>query len=57
LVQLDLDQRGSADAALPAALPPTPYARFGDGIFALLWLGAAAVLAFAAWRRRRPAEA
>jgi len=57
LVQLDLDQRGSADAALPAALPPTPYARFGDGIFALLWLAGAGVLVLAGWRRGRPSAA
>ena len=34
---------------LPAALPPTPYARFGDGGFAALWLAGAGLLA----RRRR----
>lgn len=28
--QLALDKMGTVDAPLPAALPPTPYARFGD---------------------------
>jgi hypothetical protein len=33
------------DLALPASLPPTPYARLGDMIFLVLWLvGAAAAL-------------
>jgi apolipoprotein N-acyltransferase len=45
LVELGLDQRGSADTGLPAPLPPTPYARFGDGIFLGLWLLGAALLA------------
>ncbi|RPI31360.1 MAG: apolipoprotein N-acyltransferase, partial [Hyphomicrobiaceae bacterium] len=52
LVELGLDQRGSADALLTAPLPPTPYVRFGDGIFASLWACGAALLAFAAARRR-----
>jgi apolipoprotein N-acyltransferase len=52
LVELGLDQRGSADAALPAALPATPYARFGDGIFAVLWLCGAAGLALASRKGR-----
>jgi apolipoprotein N-acyltransferase len=53
LVDLGLDQRGSADTGLPAPLPPTPYARFGDGLFLGLWLCGAVVLVLAAWRRRR----
>jgi len=54
LVELGLDQRGSADTGLPAALPPTPYARFGDGLFASLWLVGAGFLAVAGQRRRWP---
>ena len=42
---LDLGRMGVVDAALPAALAPTPYARFGDMLFAVL-LGAAALGAF-----------
>jgi apolipoprotein N-acyltransferase len=38
LSRLELDVRGVIDAALPVALPPPPYARFGDTMFALLWL-------------------
>lgn len=33
---LPLNQMGIVDAALPAALPQTPYARFGDLLFLLL---------------------
>jgi apolipoprotein N-acyltransferase len=33
---LPLDQAGVVDAHLPAALPPPPYARFGDLVFLLL---------------------
>ena len=28
---LPLGSEGVLDASLPGALPPTPYARFGDG--------------------------
>jgi apolipoprotein N-acyltransferase len=45
LARLGLNVRGVIDLALPAALPPTPYARLGDMIFLVLWLvGAAAAL-------------
>ena len=45
LARLGLDVRGVIDLALPAALPPTPYARLGDMTFLVLWLvGAAAAL-------------
>jgi apolipoprotein N-acyltransferase len=54
LVELGLDQRGSADTGLPAALPPTPYARLGDGLFAGLWLLGAGFLLWATGRRRGP---
>lgn len=48
LARLDLDARGVIDMALPTALAPPLYARFGDAIFLLLWLiGAAAA---AVWR-------
>ena len=33
---LGLDQMGVVDAPLPQALTPTPYARFGDWLFALM---------------------
>jgi apolipoprotein N-acyltransferase len=54
LVELGLDQRGSADARLPIPLPPTPYARFGDRLFAGLWLVGAGLLTVASQRRRWP---
>jgi apolipoprotein N-acyltransferase len=47
---LGLGMTGVVDAALPGALPPTPYARFGDGI--LLVLLAAAWAGAFAWTRR-----
>jgi apolipoprotein N-acyltransferase len=48
---LNLGRMGVVDAPLPAALTPTPYARFGDIMFALL-LGAA-VLGVLFWREKR----
>jgi apolipoprotein N-acyltransferase len=47
---LGLGEAGVIDAVLPAALPPTPYARFGDLAFVLLLLVSALALA----ARRRP---
>lgn len=47
LAKLDLGREGVIDAALPRALPPTPYARFGDavaGIIMLLMLALARAL-------------
>jgi apolipoprotein N-acyltransferase len=38
LGRLGLDERGVIDAPLPQALPPPLYARWGDTIFAILWL-------------------
>jgi apolipoprotein N-acyltransferase len=38
LGRLDMDVRGVIDVGLPAALPPPPYARFGDLIFFTVWL-------------------
>jgi apolipoprotein N-acyltransferase len=42
---LGLNRLGEVDATLPVALPPTPYARFGDLIF-LLFLVTAALASF-----------
>ncbi len=36
IASLGLGRTGVVDGDLPAALPPTPYARFGDFIFAAL---------------------
>ncbi|NNE22291.1 MAG: apolipoprotein N-acyltransferase, partial [Rhizobiales bacterium] len=33
---LGLGQRGTIDAILPAPIPPTPYGRYGDGMFFIL---------------------
>ena len=38
VASLALGRSGVVDAALPRALPPTPYARFGDLGFAVLLL-------------------
>jgi len=46
---LGLNRLGVVDTALPAALPPTPYARFGDLVFLLLLVTAA----FASYLRTR----
>ena len=45
---LDIGVQGVIDARLPAALTPTPFARFGDTFF---WLMVAAGLAIARFRR------
>ena len=49
--QLGLDQMGALDVALPGALPPTPYARWGDAPWHLLLTLAGLMLAYAATRR------
>ncbi|HEY7085254.1 MAG TPA: apolipoprotein N-acyltransferase [Hyphomicrobiaceae bacterium] len=53
LARLDLDARGTIDAALPVALAPPPYARLGDLVFLGLWLvGAVAATSLQlAWMR------
>jgi apolipoprotein N-acyltransferase len=50
---LPMGEAGYLDARLPGALPPTPYARWGEGPVLLLLLGLAIGLWAAA--RRRPA--
>jgi apolipoprotein N-acyltransferase len=47
--RLPFGEMGALDAAIPGALPPTPYARWGDGPLGLLLAG----LALAAMTRRR----
>ena len=50
LASLALNARGSIDSALPAARPPTVYARWGDGVFLFNGLG----FLLAAWFLARP---
>jgi len=50
---LGLGQAGAIDSALPAALPPPPYARTGDGPWHLALALLLAGLALAARRRNR----
>jgi len=50
---LGLDEKGVIDSALPAAVAPPPYARYGDWIFAaMLSVGAIGVAASRGCRRR-----
>ncbi|MFN6978376.1 MAG: apolipoprotein N-acyltransferase, partial [Gemmobacter sp.] len=49
VVSLALNTHGHADAALPAALPPTAYARLGEAPFLIALIAAAAAVL---WRRR-----
>jgi len=54
LASLPLGQEGVLDAALPAPLPPTPFARFGNAIPLFLVSGLLALINFLAcpgWRR------
>jgi apolipoprotein N-acyltransferase len=39
IAELGLGAQGFIDAALPAPLPPTPYARWGDWVFMVIILG------------------
>jgi apolipoprotein N-acyltransferase len=54
LQSLELNRRGTLDAELPPALPPPPYARYGDSLFLLLWLAGAGVLLLCPLLVRRP---
>ncbi|MFN3646484.1 MAG: apolipoprotein N-acyltransferase [Gemmobacter sp.] len=38
VAELGLNRMGTLDVALPGALPPTPYARWGDWPAAVVWL-------------------
>jgi len=49
---LGLGAAGVIDAALPAALPPTPYSRFGDAAFAIMLLISATTFVVLRIRRR-----
>lgn len=47
LAELGMDRAGLIDAVLPAALPPTPYSRWGDWLFtAFLTLSSTILFAF-----------
>jgi apolipoprotein N-acyltransferase len=46
VASLDLDRKGSFDAALPPMVAATVYSRFGDGLFALMCLAAVVVSSF-----------
>jgi apolipoprotein N-acyltransferase len=52
LARLGLDERGTIDTALPAPVPAPLYARYGDGIFAALWLGCVCAAGLRLRRRR-----
>lgn len=51
--QLGLDVKGVIDAVVPGALPPPPYARFGDAPFAIML----ALLVTLIWARSRGSRA
>jgi apolipoprotein N-acyltransferase len=50
--ELKLGTEGSLDALLPQALPPTPYARWGDALFFLVLLATAASVGVLSLRAR-----
>jgi apolipoprotein N-acyltransferase len=53
LSMLALNARGVIDSPVPAALPATPYARFGDWTFvAVLLVLVVATAILATWKRR-----
>lgn len=51
LGQLDLNVRGTLDVPLAAALPPPPYARFGEAFFLVASLSGASLLCWRVWRQ------
>ncbi|MCL4765575.1 MAG: apolipoprotein N-acyltransferase [Hyphomicrobiaceae bacterium] len=51
--RLALDERGVIDTHLPGPRPPPPYARYGDSLFALLWLAMLAWPLISLVRQRR----
>ncbi len=51
LKRLQLDAVAVLDARLPAALPPTIYARWGDLIFAMMWLSAVLIITIISCRQ------
>jgi apolipoprotein N-acyltransferase len=51
LGHLDLNARGTLDVALAVALPPPPYARYGEALFFAGWLCGAALLCRAMLRQ------
>jgi apolipoprotein N-acyltransferase len=53
VAEIPLGMRAFVDAALPPALPPTPYARFGDWPLLLLLAGLGAALLI--WRAKAKA--
>ncbi len=55
LASLALDQRGVIDSRLPPAGAATPYARFGEWLFAALLLVALAVIVALRWQAGRSA--
>ena len=44
VAELGMDRAGLIDAVVPAALPPTPYARWGDWLFAAFLAAALTIL-------------
>jgi apolipoprotein N-acyltransferase len=53
LASLALGHEGVLDAALPQALPPTPFARFGNVMLLVLLAAAAGTIAILHRRRER----
>jgi apolipoprotein N-acyltransferase len=52
VASLGLNRAGVVDAGLPVAMPPTPYARFGDLGFAIILLASVALAIVLSVRRR-----
>jgi apolipoprotein N-acyltransferase len=56
LASLGLNERGVIDTDLPGPKPPPLYARFGDAVFAALWLAGFCWLAGSLWRKKSTAH-
>lgn len=55
LARLELDERGVIDTSVPGPQAAPVYARFGDALFAILWLAALGLL-LVSGRRARPSR-
>lgn len=56
LAHLGLNERGVIDTNLPGPMPPPLYARFGDAVFAGLWMAGFCWLLATCWRRKSTAR-
>lgn len=52
LARMELNERGVIDTEVPGPRPPPLYARFGDALFATLWMAGLLMLLACLWRQK-----